>query len=160
LEDSYREFLFPPAGPPTFRVYVGRNRAQNDKLSFKLAREGDVWMHARGRPGAHVLVRRLDVPGVKGGGFVEGDAEVREVWQDALQYGANLSAFYSDLRLEKKAPISTALPKHIKKPPNAPVGAVTLRKEMFTLFGDPDDVPAECKEKREEGKGKKTPRRS
>ena len=36
---------------------MGRNNKQNDELSSRVAKAGDVWMHARGCPGAHVLLR-------------------------------------------------------------------------------------------------------
>lgn len=39
------------------QVLVGRNNKQNDELTNKVAKTGDVWMHARGCPGAHVLLR-------------------------------------------------------------------------------------------------------
>ena len=39
------------------QVLVGRNNKQNDELTTRVAKAGDVWMHARGCPGAHVLLR-------------------------------------------------------------------------------------------------------
>ena len=39
------------------QVLVGRNNKQNDELTNRVAKAGDVWMHARGFPGAHVLLR-------------------------------------------------------------------------------------------------------
>jgi predicted ribosome quality control (RQC) complex YloA/Tae2 family protein len=38
------------------RVLVGRNNRQNDFISMKLAKKHDVWFHAHGVPGAHVLL--------------------------------------------------------------------------------------------------------
>lgn len=38
-------------------MLVGRNNKQNDELTNRVAKAGDVWMHARGFPGAHVLLR-------------------------------------------------------------------------------------------------------
>ena len=35
---------------------MGRSRRENDYLSMVLARDGDYWLHARGAPGAHVLL--------------------------------------------------------------------------------------------------------
>jgi hypothetical protein len=37
-------------------IWVGRNRDENLELTFKHARGNDLWMHVRGRPGAHVLI--------------------------------------------------------------------------------------------------------
>lgn len=49
----FRRFTTPSGLP----VLVGRNNRQNDELSIKVAREQDVWMHARHVPGAHVVLR-------------------------------------------------------------------------------------------------------
>lgn len=38
-------------------VLVGRNRRGNEYISMTLARQNDIWMHARGCPGAHILVQ-------------------------------------------------------------------------------------------------------
>jgi len=37
-------------------VMVGRSRDENLELTFKHARGNDIWLHVRGRPGAHVVV--------------------------------------------------------------------------------------------------------
>jgi predicted ribosome quality control (RQC) complex YloA/Tae2 family protein len=37
-------------------IFVGRSRDENLELTFKHARGNDVWMHVRGRPGAHVVI--------------------------------------------------------------------------------------------------------
>ena len=66
-----------------------------------------------------------------------------------LQFAADLAAFYSDARTERRAPITTAEPKHITKPRGAPLGAVSLRQEGKTLIGNPEDVSDDLKEARE-----------
>lgn len=43
-------------GPHGHSVLVGRNAAGNRRLTFQRARGDDVWLHLRGRPGAHVLL--------------------------------------------------------------------------------------------------------
>ncbi len=93
-------------------------------------------MHARGTPGAHVLIQvRRGKP---------------TPTEECLQLAANLAIFYCDARSERKAEVTTAEPKLILKPRGAPLGAVKLRKEGKTLIGRPQDVPQECKEAREE----------
>ncbi len=37
-------------------ILVGRNSRENLELTFKRARGNDLWMHVRGKPGAHVLI--------------------------------------------------------------------------------------------------------
>lgn len=41
-----------------WRCLVGRNAKQNDQLTFKIGARNDIWLHARGVPGAHVIVKR------------------------------------------------------------------------------------------------------
>ena len=48
---TYRKFI----SPSGLQVLVGRNKRQNEAICFKEARQDDVWFHARGCPGAHVL---------------------------------------------------------------------------------------------------------
>lgn len=52
------------ASPGGLEVLVGRNNRENDRL-LRSGTPGDFWFHARGVPGAHVLLRtagRRDVP--------------------------------------------------------------------------------------------------
>jgi predicted ribosome quality control (RQC) complex YloA/Tae2 family protein len=40
-----------------FTILVGQTGRDNDRLTFKLAAPDDVWLHASGVPGAHVVIR-------------------------------------------------------------------------------------------------------
>lgn len=40
-----------------FLVLIGRDSESNDYLSTKMAYPDDVWMHVKGVPGSHVLIR-------------------------------------------------------------------------------------------------------
>lgn len=121
--------------PSGHRVLVGRNRRDNEAISLHLSKPTDVWMHSRGCPGAHVLLCcRRGSP---------------EVTDDDLQFAADLAAFYSDARTERKSPITTCSPKHITKPRGAPLGAVSIRQEGKTLVGRPDNVSDDLKDARE-----------
>ena len=125
-------------------MLVGRNNRQNDELTHRVARPTDVWMHARGVPGAHVLLRRPNDE--------KGDAPAAD-----LQFAADLAAWFSKVhtacstyvpmllwrpvadmlkfsgdlmretsvaygvfllqaRLDSKVPVITAAPKDLKRP--------------------------------------------
>lgn len=122
-----RTFEAPESGVP---VLVGRNRRENDYLSCVLAKSPDVWLHARGAPGAHVLIQ------------FSKDVKVKGKPEADLQFAANIAAYYSELRTETKAWISCADPRHIWKPPKAPPGAVVIRHELPPILGFPENVPA------------------
>lgn len=132
LETSVRKLL----SPGGCIVWVGRNKRGNEYLSFNVARGDDIWMHARGSPGAHVILQNR-----------RGSPEPTE---ECLEFCANLAAFYSDARTENKASITAAEPKHIQKPRGAPLGAVKLREELFVRTGYPDRVPEDLKLARDE----------
>ena len=53
-----------PEGPPAhlyavrgWQVLVGQTDADNDVLSFQVARPDDWWFHVRGMPGSHVILQ-------------------------------------------------------------------------------------------------------
>ncbi len=82
-----------------FLILVGRNNAQNDRLTLKTARGRDVWFHVKNAPGSHAVVMSegRDVPDTtktqaailaavhssqNGGAKVEVDyTEVKNVWK-------------------------------------------------------------------------------
>lgn len=41
-----------------WRCFVGRNARDNDEITFRIGKRGDLWFHARGMPGAHVVLKR------------------------------------------------------------------------------------------------------
>lgn len=43
-------------------AYVGRSPKDNERLTFTVAGPNDLWFHARGIPGAHVIVKSASAP--------------------------------------------------------------------------------------------------
>lgn len=39
-----------------FDVYIGRDSKSNDYLTFEMCGDEDIWMHAKGVPGSHVVI--------------------------------------------------------------------------------------------------------
>ena len=60
-----------------FTVYIGRNAEMNDILTTEIAKPGDIWMHASGVPGSHVVIKIDDEKPSKG--------TIREVAKIAAQ---------------------------------------------------------------------------
>ena len=89
-------------------VLVGRNNIQNDKLTFKTGRRGDVWLHAHKCPGSHVLL-------VADGG---------EVPDDAIVEAAEIAAYYSSAKDGTIVTVDYTDVKNIKKPNGAKPGFV------------------------------------
>ncbi|MBP5160396.1 MAG: DUF814 domain-containing protein, partial [Lachnospiraceae bacterium] len=91
-----------------FDIYVGKNNYQNDELTFKLAKGEDMWFHAKGIPGSHVIV------------VTEGKELPDSVYEEA----AALAAFFSKNREADKVEIDYLEKKNVKKPAGAKPGFV------------------------------------
>lgn len=101
------------------RIWVGKGAEDNDFLSFKQARPHDLWLHARGRTGAHVVV-----PLPRG-------AEVKpEVLLDACA----LAVHFSDAKGEPRAEVSYLPAKYLRKPKGGRPGAVIYSQEKTLSF--------------------------
>ena len=89
-------------------VLVGRNNIQNDKLTFKAGRKGDIWLHAQKCPGSHVLLL----------------ADGGEIPDDAIVEAAEIAAYYSSAREGTVVTVDYTDVKNIKKPNGAKPGFV------------------------------------
>jgi predicted ribosome quality control (RQC) complex YloA/Tae2 family protein len=106
----YREFM---TGDAT-AVLVGRGAADNDRLTLRIARPHDLWLHARGTAGAHVVV-----PLTKG----------KSCSPEALVDAAMLAAHFSDLRGEPVVDVIYTHRRFVRKRKGSAVGSVTLERE-------------------------------
>lgn len=111
----YREYL----GHGGQRLWVGRGSTHNDALTFHVARPFHVWFHARGVPGAHVVVP-----------LEKNQALTPEVMLDA----AHLAAHHSDARDEPRTEVSYTSVKFVHKPKDAAPGAVTYSREKTVML--------------------------
>jgi predicted ribosome quality control (RQC) complex YloA/Tae2 family protein len=104
-------------------IFVGRNARENDELTFGLARHDDLWLHARGTPGSHVVVR-----------MERGADPPPETLRDA----AILALLYSDLKRSGKGEVIYTRRKWVKKAKGHAPGAVVVTQEksiMVSLDG-------------------------
>ncbi len=97
------------------QIFVGRNAKENDELTFGLAKSDDLWLHARGTPGSHVVVR-LD----KG----------KEPPGETLKDAATLALLYSDLKKSGKGDVVYTRRKWVKKAKGQATGAVLITREQ------------------------------
>ncbi len=97
------------------QILVGRDNECNDHLTLHLARSEDLWLHAEGFPGSHVVIR---MQGRTGG-----------VPRQTLVEAAKLAAYYSQARTHGKVTVSYTLKKHVRKPRKSPPGLVTISNE-------------------------------
>ena len=95
-------------------IFVGRNAQENDELTFGLAKSDDLWLHARGTPGSHVVVR-----------LEKGSDPPPETIRDA----ATLALLYSDLKKSGKGDVIYTRRKWVKKAKGQAPGAVIVTQE-------------------------------
>ncbi len=104
-----------------YRILCGKNNAQNDYVTTKLAEKLDWWFHVKNAPGSHVVL-------VTGG--VEPDARD---FTDA----ATIAAYYSKLSDGESVAVDYTLAKNVKKPSGSKPGFV-IYTTNYTAYVTPD----------------------
>ena len=98
-------------------IWVGKNAKSNDRLTSS-ARGSDLWLHARGVTGAHVVIPQR-----------AGHRASPEAVVDA----AHLAIHFSEARNESKAEVMVAEARHVKKTKGAPPGQVGVSQAKTRL---------------------------
>ena len=101
-----------------FDVFVGRNNKQNDYIISKLAKDDDIWFHARLCAGSHVLLKFNGI----------------EPNEEVLFECCKLARKYSSAKQPSKVGIIYTKAKYLRKPPAAPLGYVTYKNEKEVLI--------------------------
>ena len=110
-EPNKKSAALPPLAfmsPDGFRVLVGRNNTQNDRLTFKTAQKTDLWFHVQKAPGSHVIL------------CLNGASPTPA----ACDYAAGLAVWFSSVRERGKAEVDYTEARNLKKPPAAKPGFV------------------------------------
>ena len=85
-----------------FKVRVGRNNTENDKLTFT-AKPHDIWVHAKDYHSSHVVI----------------ETQGKSVPDNVIYIVAEICAYYSKGRDGGKTEISYTEKKNVKKPPRS-----------------------------------------
>ena len=93
-----------------YRLLVGRNNLQNDMLTFRIAEKDDLWFHAKGYGGSHVIL------------VAGGEEPPAEDYTEA----AEIAAYYSQAG-DSVIPVDYTRVRNIKKPPASRPGYVTYK---------------------------------
>ncbi len=102
-----------------FRVRVGRNNRQNDRLT-RSADPEDLWMHVQKRPGSHLILTL-------------NSAEADDL---TLIEAARIAAAYSSASHEKRVNVDYTRKKYVNKPSGGALGFVTYTHQR-TLNVEP-----------------------
>ena len=120
----------PTSGPrrfvhDDFLILVGRNPAQNDKLSLKTAAKEDIWFHVRQGAGSHVLIKTSG----------------RQVGEKTMEAAAWLAASFSQSSESSSVEVVTTRARFLKKPKGAPLGKVIYRQETELIIDPTQPQP-------------------
>ncbi|APR77532.1 Fibronectin/fibrinogen-binding protein [Minicystis rosea] len=107
------------AGSGGARIFVGRGAAHNDALTFHTARPHDLWLHAKARAGAHVIVP-LDKNQV--------------CPSDVLVDAAHLAAHFSEAREEAIVEVQHTPRRYLRKPKGSAPGFVIVDREKVLVL--------------------------
>ena len=112
-----------------YQVRAGRTAAENHRLTFHESAPDDLWLHARGVPGAHVLLR-----------CAAGDAP-----DDVLQQAASIAAHLSAARDDATVEVDVTQRRRVRPIRGAGPGQVTYRGERTLRVAPqaPGEVGAE-----------------
>ena len=127
----------PQAHPRRYRtstgwsVWAGRNNKENDVLTHKMAAQNDLWFHAQGYSGSHVVLRS------------EGRKEAPS--KQTIEEAAALAAYWSKGKTAKKVSVAYTLVKHVTKPRGGAPGQALLRREK-TIVVEPTLLKKESTE--------------
>jgi predicted ribosome quality control (RQC) complex YloA/Tae2 family protein len=105
-------------------IFVGRSGRENEQVTFDIGGADDTWLHARGIPGSHVIVRWLRP--------AEDEDEV------AIETAAALAAHYSQSRAAGLVEVDVTRRKNVRKIKGSGPGMVTYRNER-TIAVRPQD---------------------
>jgi predicted ribosome quality control (RQC) complex YloA/Tae2 family protein len=93
-----------------FVVYVGKDAKSNDHLTFNRADKEDIWMHVKGVPGSHVVIRvRENLP-----------------IDSVIKKAAELAKKNSKASKDSKATVVYCQRRFVKKEPNMNDGQVKV----------------------------------
>ena len=107
--------------PAGLLIQVGRNHRQNDWISLRRARPGDLWFHAQECPGSHVVLKAS-------AGFAE---------DDDVTLAADLAAWFSRARGNRRVAVVRAPVEHLQRISGAALGTVQHR-DGEVVWAEPD----------------------
>jgi predicted ribosome quality control (RQC) complex YloA/Tae2 family protein len=101
-----------------FVIYVGKGSENNDELTQKMAKKDDLWLHARGVAGSHVVIKQS--PG-------------KPFPKVVIEYAAQLAAYYSKAKGSDLVPVIYTPKKFVRKPKGSNPGQVVVDREEVIL---------------------------
>jgi predicted ribosome quality control (RQC) complex YloA/Tae2 family protein len=106
-----------------FTMLIGKNSRQNEEVTFHQATANDIWLHARGVPGSHVIIK----------------AAGRDIPRSTIEQAASLAAYYSQARGSTSVSVDYTLQKHVRHMKGGGPGMVVYERER-TVYVEPENA--------------------
>ncbi len=102
-----------------YEAWVGKSAKGNAELTTRWAHPHDLWLHARGVPGSHVVVRR--------------DSKTAMPERRVVEAAAALAAHFSQARTQALVPVIVTERKYVRPVKGGAPGLVRLEREDVVL---------------------------
>lgn len=103
-----------------FKVYRGRDAEANEYVTFQIADDNDLWFHAKGVPGSHLVIKVDD----------------KLVTPEVIEQAAEIVAKNSKTQ-EKEITVIYCQRRFVKKESGSPLGKVSVdypNTQQITIF--------------------------
>jgi predicted ribosome quality control (RQC) complex YloA/Tae2 family protein len=97
-------------------LFVGKNAANNELLTFSHTKPGDIWLHARGEAGSHCVLKGTTLNNI-----------------GAIRQAAEIAAWYSSAKNSALVPVIYTLKKYVRQGKKLAPGQVIVEREEVLL---------------------------
>lgn len=108
-----------------FLIYCGRNQEENRQVTFREAKGNDIWLHVKGVPGAHVVVKAQ---------------KNKTVPLSTLLEAAQLCLYYTKIRKGKRAEVDYTHRKNVKAIKGTIAEVTYTGNKALYVEADPDSL--------------------
>lgn len=106
-----------------FRILVGRNQEENRKVTFHESKGNDLWLHVKGAPGAHVVIKAQ---------------RNKTVPLETLLEAAQLCLYHSNVRKGKRAEVDYTFRKNVRAIKGTVAEVTYTGNKALYLEADPE----------------------
>lgn len=97
-----------------YDIYAGKTSRDNDELSTRFAKPSDIWFHAVGYAGSHVIIKR--------------PRNASMPPQKIIDIAGGIAVFFSKAKNTSYAEVHMTEARFVRKPRKAPAGLVTAER--------------------------------
>ncbi len=108
-----------------FKILCGRNQEENRRVTFRESKGNDVWVHVKGLPGAHVVIK---------------EQRNKTVPLSTLLEAAQLCLYHSRIRKGKRAEVDYTPRKHVRAIKGTVAEVTYTGNKTIYVEADPDEL--------------------